>query len=79
MPIDLYQPITNEITGETFKCISFDKESYKMEWTVSPQGYVAFEHIHYYQDEIFFVKSGQINVTIQFFGLIGSILNWKSN
>jgi hypothetical protein len=46
MAIDLYQPFTNPITRETFRCISSTEEAFTMEWTVHPGGYVAFEHVH---------------------------------
>jgi mannose-6-phosphate isomerase-like protein (cupin superfamily) len=64
MATNLYEPFTNPVTGETFKCISFTNDSYKMDWTVAPKGYVAFEHIHYFQDEIFRVKKGQLKLII---------------
>ena len=35
-----------------------------MEWIVQPAGYVPFEHIHLYQDEIFHVQQGEIRVVI---------------
>src|SRR5512134_2105273 len=62
MAIDLYQPFTNPITKETFRCLSCTAEAYVMEWTVQPEGYVPFEHIHVAQDEIFHVQHGEIRV-----------------
>ena len=35
-----------------------------MEWTVQPGGYVPFEHVHLYQDEIFHVWQGEIRARI---------------
>ena len=64
MAIDLYQPFTNPVTKETFRCMSCTEEAYVMEWTVEPEGYVPFEHIHVSQDEIFHVRQGQIRVVI---------------
>lgn len=64
MAIDLYQPFTNPITKETFRCLSCTEESYVMEWIVQPEGYVPFEHIHISQDEIFHVKQGEIRVMV---------------
>jgi quercetin dioxygenase-like cupin family protein len=64
MAIDLYQPFTNPVTKETFRCLSCTAEAYVMEWTVQPEGYVPFEHIHLSQDEIFHVKQGEIRVVI---------------
>jgi len=64
MAIDLYQPFTNPVTKETFRCLSGTAEAYVMEWTVQPEGYVPFEHIHVSQDEIFHVKQGEIRVVI---------------
>lgn len=64
MATNLYESFTHSITGETFTCLSFNKESYTMEWVVQPQGYVPFEHIHYYQDEIFYIKKGSLKFLI---------------
>src|SRR5258706_14971251 len=64
MAIDLYQPFTNLITRETFRCISFTEEAYTMEWTVHPGGYVPFEHVHINQDEIFHIQEGEIRAMI---------------
>jgi quercetin dioxygenase-like cupin family protein len=64
MAVDLYKPFTNPVTRETFQCLSCTEEAYVMEWTVEPQGYVPFEHIHVSQDEIFHVRQGEIRVLI---------------
>jgi len=64
MAIDLYQPFTNPITKETFRCLSMTDDAYVMEWVVAPKGYVPFEHIHVSQDEIFHVQQGEIRVLI---------------
>jgi mannose-6-phosphate isomerase-like protein (cupin superfamily) len=64
MATAIYQPCANPISGETFKAISFDKDAFVMEWTVQPKGYVAFEHIHLNQDEIFHIKKGEIKIVI---------------
>jgi len=64
MAIDLYQPFTNPVTKETFRCLSYTEEAYTMEWIVQPDGYVPFEHIHLNQDEIFHVRQGKIRVVI---------------
>jgi quercetin dioxygenase-like cupin family protein len=64
MAIDLYQPFTNPVTKETFRCLSCTEEAYVMEWIVQPQGYVPFEHIHVSQDEIFHVRQGEIRVVV---------------
>lgn len=64
MAIDLYQPFTNPVTRETFRCLSCTDEAYVMEWIVQPEGYVPFEHIHVSQAEIFHVKQGEIRVVI---------------
>ena len=69
--IDLYQPFTNPITRETFRCISFSEEAYTMEWTVHPGGYVPFEHVHIRQDEIFHIQSGEMRVRVGGITLIG--------
>jgi len=44
-----------------------------MEWTVQPEGYVPFEHIHISQDEIFHVEQGEIRVLIDRQGQIGRV------
>lgn len=62
MPTNIYEPCTNHISGETFKAISFDATAFVMQWTVQPQGYVPFEHIHLNQEEIFHVKKGEIRI-----------------
>ena len=64
MATNLYEAYSNPITGETFKCISHNSDSYLMEWRVQPQGFVPFEHIHYFQDETFTVKEGQLRIKI---------------
>jgi quercetin dioxygenase-like cupin family protein len=62
--IDLYQPFTNPVTRETFRCISFNEEAFTMEWTVHPGGYVPFEHVHVRQDEIFHVQQGEMRANV---------------
>ncbi len=64
MPIDVFSPISNPVTGETFRCISSDEAAYIEEWTVEPGGYVPFEHIHLNQDEIFRVKAGEVRLIL---------------
>ena len=65
MAIDLYQPFTNPITRETFRCISSTEEAFTMEWTVHPGGYVPFEHVHVNQDEIFHIQHGEMLVRVK--------------
>ncbi|TND03689.1 MAG: Cupin 2 barrel domain-containing protein [Bacteroidetes bacterium] len=64
MATNIYEPCTNPISGETFRAISFDKDAFVMQWTVQPEGYVPFEHVHLNQDEIFHVKKGEMRVVI---------------
>ena len=64
MAIDLYQPFSNPITKETFRCLSCSEEAYISEWVVEPGGYVPFEHIHLSQDEIFHIRQGEIRAVI---------------
>jgi len=71
MSIDLYKPFTNPITRETFRCISYTPEAYQMEWTVHPGGYVPFEHVHVYQDEIFHIQHGEMRSKINGKNTIG--------
>lgn len=65
MPTDIFQPITNHATGETFCCIQADETAYIMEWTVAPKGYVPFEHIHLVQDEVFKVQEGRVRLVVE--------------
>jgi quercetin dioxygenase-like cupin family protein len=65
MAIDLYQPFTNPLTRETFRCISSTEEVFVMEWTVHPGGYVPFEHVHINQDEIFHILCGEMHVKVK--------------
>ncbi len=71
MPIDVFKPITNPVTGETFRCLAADESAYVEEWTVQPGGYVPFEHIHLCQDEIFHIKSGEARFVIEGKEIIG--------
>src|ERR1051325_6342762 len=64
MAIDLYQPFTNPITRETFRCISSTEEAFTMEWIVNPGGYVPFEHVHINQDEIFHIQRGEMRAKV---------------
>jgi len=73
--IDLYQPFTNPVTRETFRCISFTDEAFTMEWTVHPGGYVPFEHVHILQDEIFHVQKGEMRARINRREIIGRVGN----
>ena len=73
MAIDLYQPFTNPITRETFRCISSTEEAFTMEWTVHPGGYVPFEHVHVNQDEIFHIRRGEIRARVKGLTKIGSV------
>lgn len=63
--IDLYQPFTNPLTRETFRCLSFSEEAFTMEWTVHPGGYVPFEHVHLNQEEIFHIQQGEMRVSVR--------------
>lgn len=71
--IDLYQPFTNPVTRETFRCLSFSEEAFTMEWTVHPGGYVPFEHVHILQDEIFHVQKGEMRARINRRQIIGRV------
>jgi quercetin dioxygenase-like cupin family protein len=71
MGIDLYKSFTNPVTRETFRCISFNKEAFTMEWIVHPGGYVPFEHVHIRQDEIFHIQQGEMRAKVKGHVLIG--------
>ena len=64
MATNIYDQCTNLISGEGFKTISFDSNAYVMQWTVQPNGYVPFEHMHLHQDEIFHVKKGELKILL---------------
>jgi quercetin dioxygenase-like cupin family protein len=64
MAVDPYQPFTNSITKETFRCLSSNEEAYTTEWIVQPGGYVPFEHVHLAQDEVFHVRQGEIRLVV---------------
>ena len=64
MAVNLYDGFKNEITGETFRCISYNKEAFTFEWIVQPNGYIPFEHIHLKQDEVFYIREGEIKILI---------------
>lgn len=71
MAIDLYQPFTNPVTKETFRCLSCTEEAYITEWIVQPGGFVPFEHIHLSQDEIFHIQRGEIRAVVNGLEQIG--------
>jgi mannose-6-phosphate isomerase-like protein (cupin superfamily) len=76
MPVDLFQPLTNPITKETFRTISASADAYVFEWIVAPGGYVPFEHIHLAQDEIFRIETGEVRLVIdgkEFIGKPGDV------
>jgi quercetin dioxygenase-like cupin family protein len=62
MAVDLYQPFTNPITKETFRCLSSTDEAYTTEWIVQPGGYVPFEHVHLAQEEVFHIQKGELRL-----------------
>jgi quercetin dioxygenase-like cupin family protein len=64
MAINLYQTFTNPVSKESFRCIAYNADGYTMEWIVQAYGYVPFEHVHLAQDEIFYVKKGQLRLRI---------------
>jgi quercetin dioxygenase-like cupin family protein len=64
MAVNIFERNINPISGEAFRGISFDKDAFVMEWTVQPDGYVPFEHIHLNQDEIFHVKCGELKIRL---------------
>jgi len=65
MAIDLYRGFANRVTGETFRCISYDRTSFRFDWLVKPGGYVPFEHVHLHQKESFFVKEGELRILVE--------------
>src|SRR5688572_11172198 len=64
MATNIYELCTNPVSGETFRTISSNSNAFVMQWTVQPNGYVPFEHIHLNQDEIFHVEKGEIRIVI---------------
>ena len=65
MAIDVYKECINPITGETFKGLTLTPYAYTMQWTAQPGGYLPIEHLHCNQDQIFYVKKGQLKVLIE--------------
>ncbi|MCC7025875.1 MAG: cupin domain-containing protein [Saprospiraceae bacterium] len=65
MAVNVYDGFTNQIARETFRCLSYNKEAFTIEWLVEPEGYVPFEHIHLNQDEIFHIKKGEMRILIE--------------
>ena len=64
MAVNLYDGFKNDISGESFRCLSFDQKALVLHWEVQPDGYVPFEHIHLNQDEIFHIKHGEIKIIL---------------
>jgi quercetin dioxygenase-like cupin family protein len=64
MGVNLYEIFSNPIAGESFRCLSYDQNEFVMEWTVKPNGYVPFEHVHYHQQETFHVIKGELRIAI---------------
>ncbi len=64
MAVNLYDGFTNHITGESFRCITYDESAFVFEWTVQPDGYIPFEHIHLNQEEVFHIKEGELKISI---------------
>lgn len=64
MAVDIYKPVVNPVTGESFQAISFDESAFVMKWIVQPDGYVPFEHVHLNQDEIFHVRTGEVRLVM---------------
>lgn len=62
MSVNLFDGFQNRITGEAFRCLSYNEEAFVFEWIVQPKGYIPFEHIHLNQDEIFHIKKGEIKM-----------------
>ena len=65
MAVDIYKTFTNPVTRESLRCISFDKDCSKLEWTADPKGHSPSEHIHYNQDEVFTVTLGEARVSVE--------------
>ena len=63
--LSLYEGFINAVSGETFRCISYDQDAFIFEWMVQPNGYVPFEHIHLHQDEVFRIKKGEARIVIE--------------
>jgi quercetin dioxygenase-like cupin family protein len=64
MSVDPYQSFTNQVTGETFRCIASTDEVYTTEWSLRPGGFVPFEHVHVNQTETFHIQEGEMRVLI---------------
>jgi quercetin dioxygenase-like cupin family protein len=65
MATNIFDRCTNPITGETFKAVSLTPYAFTMQWTVQSGRHVPLEHLHEHQDEIFYVKKGEIKVLVE--------------
>ncbi len=65
MAINIYDSTTNPITGETFRAVSIDPYVFKLQWHTKPGlPHSGVEHIHDKQDEIFYVKKGELKLLV---------------
>lgn len=64
MGFNLFKGFGNHKSGEYFRCISHSKEDFTFEWKLAPGGYVPFEHVHLHQDEVFYIKEGEVEFIV---------------
>jgi Cupin domain len=65
MATNIYDLCTNPVTGEAFRAISIDTYVFKMRWHTKPGvQHSGSEHIHKRQDEIFYVKKGELRLLV---------------
>lgn len=64
MAINLYHGFSNPVSGESFRCLSYNEKAFVFEFSVKPNGAVPFEHIHLHQEEIFSVTAGEVRLVI---------------
>ncbi|HTI57815.1 cupin domain-containing protein [Mucilaginibacter sp.] len=62
MAINIYEQSINPINGEALTAISLTPYAFTMQWISKPGVKLPFQHLHYYQDEIYYVKKGEIKV-----------------
>ncbi|MFN8358242.1 MAG: cupin domain-containing protein [Spirosomataceae bacterium] len=75
--IDIFKTYIDPASKESFRGLSLDQNSYKMEWIVQPEGYVPLEHIHLHQNETFLIQEGEILLLIdgeKFVGKVGDVI-----
>lgn len=62
MATNIYEQSINPISGEALTAVSLTPYAFTLQWISKPGEKLPFYHLHYYQDEIYYVKKGEIKV-----------------